>query len=417
MSQKNKTILVIGGGISGISTAIEASEAGYPVVLVEKNAYLGGRVVQSYQYFPKLCPPICGMEINFRRLKTSGRVRHLTLAEVQKITGEPGNYRATIVQHPRFVNENCTACKECVDVCPVERPNKFNWNFDKNKAIYLPYEAAYPLRFVIDPDVCEGTSCAKCVEACRYNAIDLNEQERTEELEIGAVVFATGWEPYDASRIENLGFGTYANVVTNVMMERLSAINGPTAGNIQRPSDGKEIGSVAFVQCAGSRDENHMKHCSGVCCLASLKQATYVRTQYPDAQVYIFYIDVRAPGRLEDFYAERQKDDKITLIKGKVAKIEEDPTSKNLTVTAEDVLGGGRVHQEVDMVVLATGMAPTPLHIDVPSGLKIDEHGFLVAEQNQPGILAAGCSKRPVDVAACVRDATGTALKAIQNCV
>jgi quinone-modifying oxidoreductase, subunit QmoA len=417
MSQKNKTILVVGGGISGISTAIEASEAGHPVVLVEKNPYLGGRVVQSYQYFPKLCPPVCGMEINFRRLKSSGRVRHMTLAEVEKITGEPGNYRAVVKRHPRFVNENCTACKDCVEVCPVERPNKFNWNFDKTKAVYLPHEAAYPMRYVIDPDVCEGTSCAKCVEVCKYNAIDLNEQPSTEEIEAGAVVFATGWEPYDATRIEKLGFGTYPNVVTNVMMERLSALNGPTGGRIQRPSDGKEISSIAFVQCAGSRDENHLKHCSGVCCLASLKQASYVRAQYPEAQVYIFYIDVRAPGKLEDFYAERQEDEKITLIKGKVAEIEEDPASGNLTVTAEDVLGGGRVHQAVNMVVLATGMVPTPLNIDLPVDLNIDEHGFLVAEQKQSGILAAGCSKRPVDVAACVRDATGTALKAIQNCV
>jgi quinone-modifying oxidoreductase subunit QmoA len=385
--------------------------------LVEKNAYLGGRVIQSYQYFPKLCPPICGMEINIKRLKSTERIRQMTLAEVEKITGEPGNYKATIKLHPRFVNENCTSCEDCVGACPVERPNKFNWNMDKTKAIYLPHEAAYPQRFVIDADVCEGTSCSKCVEACTYNAIDLNEQPRTEEIEVGAVVFATGWEPYDATNLENLGFGSCANVVTNVMMERLSAVNGPTGGKILRPSDGKEINSVAFVQCAGSRDENHLKHCSGVCCMASLKQSSYIRAQYPDAQIYIFYIDVRAPGRLEDFYVEREADEKLTLIKGKVAKIEEDAQSKNLTVTAEDVLGGGRVHRNVDMVVLATGMVPTSLNIDVPSGLKIDEHGFLVAEQNQPGLLAAGCSKRPVDVAVCVRDATGTALKAIQNCV
>jgi quinone-modifying oxidoreductase subunit QmoA len=414
---KSKTILVVGGGISGISTAIEASEAGYEVVLVEKNAYLGGRVIQSYQYFPKLCPPICGMEINIRRLKSSGRVHHLTLAEVEKITGEPGNYRATIKQQPRFVNEKCTACKDCVEACPLDRPNMFNWNMDQTKAVYLPHEAAYPLRYVIDPDVCEGASCSKCVEVCKYNAIDLNEQPCSEEIEVGAVVFATGWEPYDAAKVENLGFGKYENIITNVMMERLSAVNGPTGGQIKRPSDGKEINSIAFVQCAGSRDENHLKHCSGVCCLASLKQATYVRSQYPDAQVYIFYIDVRAPGKLEDFYVAQQADEKISLIKGKVAKIEEDPQSKSLTVTAEDVLGGGRVHQAVDMVVLATGMVPSKLNIDVPNGLIIDEQGFLVAEQNQPGILAAGCSKRPVDVAVCVRDATGTALKAIQNCV
>ncbi len=413
---KRGRILVVGGGISGMTVAVEASAAGSEVVLVERNPYLGGRVVQMYQYFPKLCPPVCGMEINLRRIRANGQIRCLTLAEVQKITGEPGDYHVTLTHRPRLVNENCTACGACVDVCPVDRPNAFNWGLDKTKAIYLPFESAYPQRFVIDPEVCEGASCAKCVDACEYKAIDLTEKARTEELDVGSVVFATGWDPYDAAKLDNLGFGRYANVVTNVMMERLAAANGPTGGRIQRPSDGKEIESIAFVQCAGSRDENHLRHCSGVCCLASLKQTRYVRDQYPDAQVHVFYIDVRAPGRLEDFYVGIQGDDKVSLIKGKVAKIEEDPETRDLTVEAEDVIGGGRVRRQVSMVVLATGMVPSEIKADVPDGLGRDEHGFLLGEQAQKGLLAAGCVKRPVDVAACVRDATGMALKALQEC-
>ncbi|NIO27708.1 MAG: FAD-dependent oxidoreductase [Candidatus Latescibacteria bacterium] len=414
---KQGKILVIGGGISGITVAIEAAEAGCSIVLVEKNAYLGGRVAQSNKYFPKLCPPMCGLEISLRRLRANGRIQCHTLAEVEKIVGEPGNYRATIKHYPRHVNENCTACGACVDVCPVERSNVFNYGLDKTKAIYLPFEAVYPQRFVIDGGVCEGTSCSKCVEACQYNAVDLEEKPRTEEVEVGAVVFATGWQPYDAAQIENLGFGQYSNVITNSIMERLAAANGPTEGRITRPSDGKEIDSVAFVQCAGSRDENYLKHCSGVCCLASLKQATYIREQYPETQIFIFYIDVRAPGRLEDFYAARQEDEKLSIVKGKVAKIEEDPATQDLVVEAEDVFGGGRVSQRVNLVVLATGIVPSEVGVDVPNGLIRDEHGFLVAEQNQPGLLVAGCAKRPVDVSACMRDATGTALKALQNCV
>ncbi len=412
---KRGKILVIGGGISGITTAVEASEAGCEVILVEKNPYLGGRVAQSNQYFPKLCPPQCGLEISLRRLRAADRVRCLTLTEAEKITGEPGNYRATLKQHPRFVNENCTACDECVGVCPVERSNAFNYGLDKTKAIYLPYESAYPQRYVIDGAACEGTSCSKCVEACQYKAIDLEEKPRAEEVEVTAVVIATGWQPFDAAQIETLGFGKFPNVVTNGIMERLAAANGPTEGRITRPSDGKEIESIAFVQCAGSRDENYLKHCSGVCCLASLKQATYVREQYPDAQIYIFYIDVRAPGRLEDFYAARQEDEKLTLIKGKVAKIEEDPATGDLIVEAEDVIGGGRVHQRVGMAVLATGIVPYEISIEIPNGLNRDEFGFLVSEQTQSGLLVAGCAKRPVDVATCVRDATGTALKALQK--
>jgi quinone-modifying oxidoreductase subunit QmoA len=216
-------------------------------------------------------------------------------------------------------------------------------------------------------------------------------------------------------RIEHLGFGRYPNIVTNMMMERLASPTGPTEGKVTRPSDGQGIESIAFVQCAGSRDENHLKHCSGVCCLASLKQARYAREQYPDARIYVFYIDVRAPGRLEDFYADLQKDEKISIIKGKVAKIEEDAASRDLVVEAEDIIGGGRVTQRVGMVVLATGMVASGIEGEIGSGLERDEHGFLLPEQEQSGLIAVGCAKRPVDVAACVRDATGAALKALQN--
>jgi quinone-modifying oxidoreductase subunit QmoA len=297
----------------------------------------------------------------------------------------------------------------------VERPNEFNLGMDKTKAIYLPHESAYPFRFVIDGDACEGTSCAKCVEACPYDAIDLEMKPRTEEIDASAVVFATGWRPYEAEKLDELGYGKYPNIVTNVMMERMASRGGPTQGKILRPSDKKEIESIAFVQCAGSRDENHLAHCSGVCCLGSLKQATYVREQYPGAQVFIFFIDIRAPGRLEDFYAARQEDEKITLIKGKVAKVEEDPGSKDLILEAEDVIGGGTVRQRVSMVVLATGIVPSEIGTSVEGDLQRDEHGFLLDEQARPGLLVAGCAKRPVDVATSVRDATGTALKALQQ--
>jgi heterodisulfide reductase subunit A-like polyferredoxin len=207
-------------------------------------------------------------------------------------------------------------------------------------------------------------------------------------------------------------------VITNVMMERLVSPGGPTAGRIQRPSDGEGIETIAFVQCAGSRDENYLKHCSGVCCLASLKQARYVREQYPDARIYIFYIDIRAPGRLEDFYAATQKDEKVQLIKGKVAKITETEGNGNLVVEAEDTLSGDRLSQEVNLVVLATGIVPSDAlaGIELEADLQRDEHGFLTNDQPLAGMLGAGCAKRPVEVAACVRDATGAALKALQIC-
>ena len=414
---KRGTVLVVGGGISGISTAVELAEVGCEVILVEKTPYLGGRVTQFHQYFPKLCPPACGLEINIRRIKTSPHIRCLTLAEVTQVSGEPGDYRATIRRQPRRVNGKCTACGACVNACPVERPNAFDFGMSTTKAIYLPHETAYPLQFAIDGDVCLGEECARCVPACPYDAIELGMPPETEDVSVQAVVWATGWQPFDATRLEPLGFGRHPNVITNVMMERLAAGGGPTGGRIQRPSDGKGVEAVAFVQCAGSRDENYLKHCSGVCCLASLKQVRYVREQYPDAKIYVFYIDIRAPGRLEDFFVTAKQDERLTLIKGKVAKITEAPVSRDLVVEAENALTGERVRQQVSLVVLATGLVPVGGGgVQVEAGLRTDEDGFLLDEQAQGALLAAGCAKRPAEVGACVRDATGVAARALHYC-
>jgi len=411
------TVLVIGGGISGLTAAVEASEAGCDVVLVEKNAFLGGRVARSHQYFPKMCPPHCGLEITLRRVKANPHIRHLTMAEVQEIRGTPGDYRVTIRQRPRGVNDRCTACGACVDACPVERPDDFNLGLTTTKAIHLPYEMAFPLRFAIDPTVCPGTRCGKCIPACPFDAIDLTASEETVEIAAQAVIVTTGWDPYDAARIQGLGFGTHPDVITNVMMERLATRSGPTGGKIVRLSNREPVTSVAFVQCAGSRDENYLRHCSGVCCLASLKQARYVRAQYPEAEIYVFYIDIRAPGRLEDFFAATQADERLHLVKGKVARVAEDPATHALVVEAEDTLSGTPVAQAVDLVVLATGMVPSDTSgIAVDGGLRADTHGFLTKEQPQGGVLVAGCAARPTDVATCVRDATGAVMKALAYC-
>jgi quinone-modifying oxidoreductase subunit QmoA len=268
MAEDRKGVLVVGGGISGLTAAVEIAEVGYPVYLVERSPYLGGRVAQNSRYFPKLCPPYCGLEINFRRVRANPRIRCYTLAQVQEISGEAGDYKVQVRMSPRYVNAKCTACGQCMKVCPVDRPNLFNYGMDMTKAIYLPHDLAFPVRYVIDPETCLGSECAKCVEACPYDAVDLQMKEEVQTLEVGAVVWATGWSPFDASEIPYYGFGRHSNLITNTMMERLASVNGPTQGKILRPSDRKPVRRVAFVQCAGSRDENHLPYCSGVCCLA-----------------------------------------------------------------------------------------------------------------------------------------------------
>jgi len=251
------------------------------------------------------------------------------------------------------------------------------------------------------------------VTACPYEAIDLSMTAKSMTLNVGAIIVATGWTPYDAARIAHLGFGSSRNVITNVMMERLAAPGGPTRGRIVRPSDGKAPQTAVFVQCAGSRDMNHLPYCSGVCCLASLKQATYLRRQNPESRVYIFYIDLRAPGLFEDFLAQVQQDEKVVMKKGKVARVVEDPDTRNLWIDVEDIMGGGKLHLEADLVILATGMTPSTRDAPLPLPLACDEYGFFARGHQPRGIVPAGTSKAPLDVAAAVQDATGAVLEAV----
>ncbi len=404
------TILVVGGGISGITTALEAAEVGYEVFIVEKNPYLGGRVAQLNKYFPKLCPPTCGLEINFQRIKKNKNIKWFTLTEVEKISGGPGNYDVALKQSPRYVNNNCTCCGKCADACETEIPNVFNFGMDKRKAAYLPHEMAFPQRYVIDPAIIGTKAAQACKDACPYNAVDLDDKAKTFTIKAASVVWATGWNPYDATKMDNLSFGKVQNVITNMMMERLAAANGPTQGKIVRPSDGKTVNNIAFVQCAGSRDENHLPFCSYICCLASLKQTTYIREANPESKATIYYIDLRTPGRYEKFYKRVKADANVSFTKGKVAKIEEDPATKDVIVTVEDTLSGKKIQSRHEMVVLATGMEPSTASVKVPGNAKYDDNNFVISAE----ILSTGCVKKPTDVMSSGQTATGTALKAIQ---
>jgi quinone-modifying oxidoreductase subunit QmoA len=411
------SLLVIGGGIAGLTAAIEAAEAGHDVYIVERGPSLGGRVARFHKYFPKLCPPQCGLEINFRRIRSGHRqIKVFTLASIASVSGGPGSYEAEVELHPRFILEDrCIACGKCAEACPVERPSEFDYGMRTTRAAYLPSSMAFPMKYVIDGEACLGAqACGVCAEVCPTDAVVLEQQPRSITLLAGSIVLATGWRPYSLSKLGLLGGGQVPDVISNVMMERLAAPDGPTQGRLLRPSDGREARRVAFVQCAGSRDRNHLPYCSSICCLGSLKQASYLREAYPDdGEAWIFYIDIRAPGVHEDFYHRLWADPNVHFVKGKVARVRR--VGEEVEVEADDMISGHKLRASFDMVVLATGMQPSLADRSIPGlPVSVDEHGF-AQENREAGIFVAGVAKRPVDVMSSTRDGTAAALKAHQR--
>ena len=394
--------------------AVEAAEVGYRVVLVEKEPYLGGRVIRTHRYFPKMCPPTCGYEVNVRRIRQNPKIIVHTLATVEEITGEAGDFRARVKIRPRYVTGEHSLDDSAAESMTSERTDDFNLGMGKTKALYMPHDMAYPPLYVVDREALSDTDGETLLKSCPPGAVDLDMAEKEIKVEAGAVIVATGWRPYDAARLDNLGFGKCQNVITNVMMERMAAQRGPTAGEIVRPSDGKKAENVAFVQCAGSRDENHLPYCSAVCCMASLKQARYLREKNENSKATVFYIDIRTIGRLEKFYYDLLEDENVTFIKGKAAEISDAPESKDLILDVEDTLSGNKRHDGFDMVVLATGVVPNTADAKIPFELKYDEYGFVDGSTEVDGIYAAGCAKHPCDVSRTTKDSTAAVLRAIQ---
>lgn len=411
----NQTILVVGGGISGLTAALEAAECGKQVILVEKSSTVGGRVGQLYKYFPKLCFPTCGLEIQLRRLKANKNLRLMTMAEVTEISGEPGDYTVNVKVSPRYVNENCTACGACAEAVEAEFDDEHNYGMTKRKGAYLVSHMAYPQRYVLDPRLIGTPDADKAKEACKYDAIDTDMEEQNVKMNVGAIVWATGWTPYDAAKIQPYGYDRFDNVITNVEFERMLDPFGPTGGKVVRPSDGKTPDNIAFIQCAGSRDRNHLKHCSRICCMASLKQTTYVREQFgDDAKSTIYYIDIRAIDRIDDFYQKVKQDPNVSFVKSKVANIVANKENGNLILNGVDTEGYKRYANEHDLVVLAVGMQSNVPAGVLPEGTVINEHDFIDLDESTGGIFPAGCSADALDVNRAAQNATASALRAIQ---
>ncbi len=405
----NNSILVVGGGFAGITAALEAAEVGREVFLVEKAPFLGGRVMQLSKYFPKLCPPSCGLEIQFQRIRNNPNLKFFTQAEVTNVSGSAGEYEVTVKITPRCVASGSVDLSAVADKLTSEVDNDFEFSLARRKPLYMDVPFAFPHRYVLDRDGCTESELS---ELENVPGMELAQEEKEIVLNVSSIVFATGWKPYDVKKLTNLGAGQIDDCITNMQMERLASPSGPTKGKIVRPSDGAEPKRIAFVQCAGSRDRNHLNYCSYICCMASLKQAAYVREQYPDAQITIYYIDLRTPGRYDKFAHRILEDDKIRTVKGKVAAVEKVGTK--VQVTVENAKTGIKGNEEFDMVVLATGMQPSVAGIKLPVNVPVDEEGFIVGGEDQ-GIYAAGCAKMPLDVMKSAQSATGVALKAIQK--
>ena len=382
----SNAILVVGGGFSGLTAAIEAAELGHDVYIVEKSPWLGGRVAQLNKYFPKLCPPSCGLEIQFQRIRKNPRIKCLTMAEVTGLTGRKGDYSVRVRLSPRRTAPHNVDFSLLASSLEGETPSEFDLGLSKRKGLYKAMPFAFPGRYVLDPSTLSKSDAAR-VAGNKF--LNLTEKEHEIELNVGAIVVATGWKPYDVTRLTNLGAGSVKNCISNMQMERLASAFGPTGGRIVRPSDGRAPHTVAFVQCAGSRDQNHLNYCSYICCMASLKQCLYIAEQNPDTLITVYYIDLRAPGRYVNVLEKVKALPNVRFVKGKVADAVQADGDK-VRVTVEDAVRGEKLTLDYDLVVLATGMQPS------------------LAGENPPLPL-------PLDVTRSAQSGTAAALKAVQT--
>jgi len=351
--------LVVGGGIAGMNAALDLAEMGFKVYLLEKGESIGGHMAQLDKTFPTLDCSIC---IEGPKMVDVGRhpnIEIIPYADLLSVSGFIGNFKVKIRKNPRYViAENCTGCGECKDVCPIEYPNEWDMSLGVRKAISAPFDQAVPLDYTINKDYC--IECYKCVDACgARQAINFEQQPEEIEVDVGAIIVATGYDIYLPYDNPLLGYGKYTNVITSLEFERLILAAGPTAGKVVRASDGQKPHSVAFIQCVGSRDANKYPYCSNFCCMYTLKHVVQLKEKYKDdVEVYVFYMDMRSNFKgYEEFY-QRARELGVNFVRGRVSRILEVPETKNLIIHAEDMTLGQPIEVEAEMVVLATAAIP-----------------------------------------------------------
>ncbi|MEA2089200.1 MAG: hydrogenase iron-sulfur subunit [Thermoproteota archaeon] len=416
-------VLVIGGGIAGISAALDLADMGFKVYLLEKSESIGGHMAQLDKTFPTLDCSICIEGPKMVDVSRHPNIEIISYADLLSVQGYVGNFKVKIRKNPRYViDENCTGCGECTEVCPIEYPNEWDLNMGVRKAISVPFEQAVPLVYTINMDYC--IECYKCVDACgAQQAINFEQKPKEIELEVGAIIIATGFDiyfPYD----NNLyGYGKYDNVITALEFERLILAAGPTGGKVVRASDGEKPHKVAIIQCVGSRDINKYEYCSGFCCMYALKHSVQLKEKYNDeVEVYILYIDMRTNFKgYEEFY-RRARDLGVNFIRGRVSHILEDSQTKNLIIRAEDMTLGEPLELEADLVILSTAAIPKRNAGDVARIITITQgnNGFFMESHPKlkpidtptDGVFLAGACQGPKDIPYCVSQGSGAAARA-----
>lgn len=415
--------MVIGGGIAGIQAALDIANNGYKVYLVEKSPTIGGHMAQLDKTFPTLDCSAC---ILTPKMSDVGRNPNLILlvnTEVVKVDGYVGNFKVTLRKKATYIiPEKCNTCGDCADVCPVIVPNEFDLGMSPRKAVYIPFPQAVPNKYVIDDKKC--IKCELCVKKCEPEAIDLNLKPIEEVVDVGAIVMASGYDVFDASIIEPYGYGRFENVINGLQMERLFSSFGPTLGKVVKISNPKEEPKrVAFIHCVGSRNlqEGAKPYCSRVCCMYLIKQARLYKEKHPEADIYLFYIDIRAFGKgFEEFYNITQMEPGINFVRGRVAEIFEN-LDKTLTIRAEDTLLMYPLELTFDLVVLGVGLVAKSDLIDLarllnlsrsPDGFLLEAHPKLRPNDTfNDGVFLAGCVQSPKDIPDTVAQASGAAAK------
>nr|MBQ5811262.1 CoB--CoM heterodisulfide reductase iron-sulfur subunit A family protein [Clostridia bacterium] len=365
-SPVTKRALVIGGGIAGIQTALDIADAGFEVDIVEKKPTIGGKMAQLDKTFPTLDCAACILTPKMVDVAQHEKIRIFSYSEVTDVKGFVGNFDVTIKKNARYVNEDiCTGCGACVEKCPMKKvPNEFNLGMDNRSAIYIPFAQAVPKVATIDPNACnmlKNGKCGVCSKVCAAGAIDYKQQDQYIEEKYGAIVVATGFNPISMDKFDEFAYNQSKDVITSLEFERLTNAAGPTAGKLLRPSDGEHPHTIVFVQCVGSRcdacAEKGKEYCSKICCMYTAKHAMLTRDKYPDTDVYVFYIDVRTPGKnFDEFYRRAVEEYGVKYVKGMVGKVT--PEGNKLKVQASDLLNNKQLHIDADLVVLAAAIEP-----------------------------------------------------------